>query len=1507
MGACRRALVVAGTLALASSPLVASASVIGMEDSFQRTAGSCRAQDVYALGASPTGDYSIVRTDAPTRRTTDAIVLDGLASGVIPDALGVTSSGTEAIVATDEPLLLGDRPRIYRISLMSGQTSPLRGAPTVDPGSADQPGIRAGAINPVNGLYYYGHVTARGDAWALYAFDPARGVPIGFVGEVTASAGPHGDLAFSANGDLFLASSGEAAATSLVQVDGPELPRTTQGRHHLLPFTSLGEGAGEGGPTEGVATVEGIGDEFVYGSALGDLSLRGSGNGRAITRPAGRAHSTLTSVTDLASCVQTSGAVTLTTRVDRRETSSDQFTLSITSGSRVASVTTTGDRSGPQAASAGPLLGTAEEAFTLRVSNAGGADLQGYSSRLVCTKSGTSDEVATTEVGNGVYQLAPAAPVQGAIPSIGCESTLTARVDSPDPAAPAPATAATPTSEPGAPTPVAAQPAAGEELVAAVQVDLTCTSGQFNTLTAAGRIGRVVSPTVVTVDDNGWTLQVGTYGADALGVSPNGTTAFALDPYGTNTVNILKYDKATDVYSIDRTYTLPNGSSSYMVAGAVSPIDGHYYFGGYTAFGGEDFWLYEYDPVAKTVQYLGYIDPLTFGPTSPANGDIAFDAQGNLFLVYSVGSADQMYRVARATLDAAAGSGLIAATVINSNLTENTGEYNGLVWDSGTVGYLQSGTPLAQPAGDPTTTIATANPTTSWSMTAPVALTGVSYGTDSANCFNVPTVVVKKNVVGRVNSTDQFQLNVYAGTTESGTPVARATTTGTATGVQPVTAEALLTTGATYTINEAPSGLTTQLSQYVTSWACLRPDGTTYSSGSGVSFQFVAPATALAVTCTITNSVAPQQPLQCTSGTYYMVTEVGDLRQVSASTSGVPTGTATMVEGNTAAADTNGFGSLTLGTAGGYPQWNALALSADGTKAYAIMRTATTYRIARYDALSDSYTWMMTAAAAFTPSTLSIIGGSVAPDGKYYFGGWVNATPDYFQLYVWDPANPTPSATVVGQVNATISTGAGATQNGDMAFDGQGNLYLLYNVSTASQTQIITVPSASLSAAVSNPSTTEIITSEAGPIQNTGTESVNGLAFDAQGFMYVEKAGTTTSHKSVDPNTLDLSAGAWVTISASPANPPMHGIGTDLASCMSPPTIKAIKNLPDGRVGSDDQFKLDIRRVDIATTVFGTGTTTGAESGLQTQVESEIAGPTLAMSGKGYSITESGVNANLSEYTTSWTCTSDVLLTGWPISGSGTSLTLSSFPSPITGGAAPNITCVFTNTPRTTLTLVKTVVGGTALPAQWTLSAASSGQSIAGATGTAAVTNQLISSGTSYALGETLAQTSNDASYYVPDAWICVAGAGGAPPVVSPNGNSVIAQPGTNVTCTITNRFQMFFLRKDGASGPIGGAQFAIYQDLEGAPAPTPYGSAPQALSPTGSTGLFQFGALPIGTYWLEEVTAPDGYVLLAEPVQFTVNAAGAFTLGITDPAGQPQISLSPDLKTIVVHDLESS
>ncbi|WP_162265793.1 SpaA isopeptide-forming pilin-related protein [Arthrobacter alpinus] len=91
-------------------------------------------------------------------------------------------------------------------------------------------------------------------------------------------------------------------------------------------------------------------------------------------------------------------------------------------------------------------------------------------------------------------------------------------------------------------------------------------------------------------------------------------------------------------------------------------------------------------------------------------------------------------------------------------------------------------------------------------------------------------------------------------------------------------------------------------------------------------------------------------------------------------------------------------------------------------------------------------------------------------------------------------------------------------------------------------------------------------------------------------------------------------------------------------------------------------------------------------------------------------------------------------------------------------------------------------------------------------------------------------------------------------------------------------------IQKIGESGsatwvPMDGSSWAVFNDNAGQQG-TPYtGSGVTAVVPA-STGQFQLSNIPVGTYWLTETAAPAGFSLLAEPVQFTIAANGAVSVG---------------------------
>ncbi len=86
---------------------------------------------------------------------------------------------------------------------------------------------------------------------------------------------------------------------------------------------------------------------------------------------------------------------------------------------------------------------------------------------------------------------------------------------------------------------------------------------------------------------------------------------------------------------------------------------------------------------------------------------------------------------------------------------------------------------------------------------------------------------------------------------------------------------------------------------------------------------------------------------------------------------------------------------------------------------------------------------------------------------------------------------------------------------------------------------------------------------------------------------------------------------------------------------------------------------------------------------------------------------------------------------------------------------------------------------------------------------------------------------------------------------------------------------------EDEAGNWVGmsGSGWQVLLDNDGSPGGNAAGVAITGVA--GVTGLFQVEGLASGApYWLMETLAPEGFTLLAQPVQFTVASSGAVTLG---------------------------
>ncbi|MEO6956712.1 MAG: hypothetical protein ABI137_08215 [Antricoccus sp.] len=212
----------------------------------------------------------------------------------------------------------------------------------------------------------------------------------------------------------------------------------------------------------------------------------------------------------------------------------------------------------------------------------------------------------------------------------------------------------------------------------------------------------------------------------------------------------------------------------------------------------------------------------------------------------------------------------------------------------------------------------------------------------------------------------------------------------------------------------------------------------------------------------------------------------------------------------------------------------------------------------------------------------------------------------------------------------------------------------------------------------------------------------------------------------------------------------------------------------------------------------------------------------------------------------------------WACTGAGASTS-----STVTLQDGNNATCTITNTDKpATLTLIKTVTnnnGGTATPADWTLSATGP-TTITGVTGTPAVTAAPVTAG-SYTLSE-----AGGPAGYTPSAWTCI-----TPGNPTTTGSTVILSIGQATTCTINNTDQpatLTLVKK--VTNTNGGIATPADWTL----------SATGPTSITGVTGTPAVTAAQVqaGSFTLSEAGGPAGYT----PSAWTCIQGNTTTTGST-------------------------
>lgn len=341
---------------------------------------------------------------------------------------------------------------------------------------------------------------------------------------------------------------------------------------------------------------------------------------------------------------------------------------------------------------------------------------------------------------------------------------------------------------------------------------------------------------------------------NGLGVDSSGTTAYIYNRANTagwfqpsNSNTVFRFNAATGAWAntgarIDIGQQNANG----LVGGAVAP-DGTYWAGGFNS-SGRSFHLWAMEGNKMVPRGAVLLPALVSGTGSSqgVNGDFAFDTQGNLYIVRGVEKTASVFRLNASLFVGTSGTDEIGGAEAVYSGVSPFERVNGIAYDSDGKLFVASQNAMGYLDRD-----AAGNSKPS----DPLKLPGNSLSTtDLASCSFPPTVSLQKILPdGRALPSDQFRLELKAGTTSLGTK----TTTGSAKGLQPDALGPIpLGTGSELTLSEAPANAGTKLENYSVSWECSLGDEVRWS-GKTSQGKFTLPpdAAGKAILCTFTNKL----------------------------------------------------------------------------------------------------------------------------------------------------------------------------------------------------------------------------------------------------------------------------------------------------------------------------------------------------------------------------------------------------------------------------------------------------------------------------------------------------------------------------------------------------------------------------------------------------------------------------------------------------------------------------
>lgn len=195
--------------------------------------------------------------------------------------------------------------------------------------------------------------------------------------------------------------------------------------------------------------------------------------------------------------------------------------------------------------------------------------------------------------------------------------------------------------------------------------------------------------------------------------------------------------------------------------------------------------------------------------------------------------------------------------------------------------------------------------------------------------------------------------------------------------------------------------------------------------------------------------------------------------------------------------------------------------------------------------------------------------------------------------------------------------------NGDFAFDAQNNIQFIVSQQGNQASGSVQVKDfQAMPSAHTLPEVPTITGTSNATRLNYG--SINGVAYTASGRGIIQIG---TNHQIVEMPSLNSRTSRSVSMSGSPV---------DLASCATPATITVQKELVGDRYDADDQFTLTASSKEGTSPAqqFSSATTSGDQSGIQR----EQIGPFVVSLAGTFTASESFVNADPSNYQTSWAC-----------------------------------------------------------------------------------------------------------------------------------------------------------------------------------------------------------------------------------------------------------------------------